>query len=331
MAFETPNLEPANVPEAWAPERAPAGSGANVKPNTERPSFEAIEDQAWQYDPGATPDDEPQAAPDPAEVPPEPQVEHEAEPAEEIETKPEPEAQQPRAQQRIQQLANEKRELQQHLERMEKLFERQTKADEQRAEQERQYALRQQQFEIAERERAAKALYDQHLIANGQDPNAPHNQASWAALQQTGQLNQELTALKQQQAQAAEQIAVNNYVNAMNANVDEVLAEYEVSKKQIAAVKKNAYALARAQQIANPHDAVRQALEAYSDDNGQIMLPKKGAKPAPKTQTKTQPVDAMIAQRGSRGDAEKGQLANGKKPKRSIEQIEKDWGAGGWR
>lgn len=328
MAFETaPNLEPSDAPERWASERAPAGSGATVKPpiNAEPTTVEAIENQAW-LEPEANQDEE-QVAPDP-EVTSEPQPETPAE----IETAPEPTEevapQTPRQQQRIQQLANDNRELKEHLAEMRKLIERQTKADEQRAEQERQFAAKQQQFEHAQRDRDLKAQYDQWLVANGQDPTAPHNIAAYEAVRQTGQLNQELAALRQEQAASKQQLAVNNYVNAMNANVDEVLGGYEVSKKQIAAVKKSAYAIAQHQQIANPHDAVRQALEAFSDDNGQIALPKKGSKPATKQPTKTQPVDAMIAQRGSRGDAEKGQLPSGRKPKLSLEEIERKLGAG---
>lgn len=335
MAFETKqNLERSEVQEAWAAESAAAGSGARAKPpvpkaDEDRDSGDVlneIEGQSWGEDQNdvAAQDGQVEAAAE--EQQDEEALETPAETEETEEAGEQAEIERPQtrgAQQRIQQLANERREFMEISKRQAETISKLEAALARSAEIEAKRFEREEESIRLARESQRIRDYEQELIARGEDPANPVHQNNLQLAQTLGSMQQELKKLQAERQQAEQREAVQRYVGALRTGLDATLAGYDVSATEREGLLRQAYAIAQAYQVQDPHQAVQAALEPVI-----ARLPKKNKTTTAKPGSKSTKVDAMTSMRGQGG--KKGNTPGGKEPKKTPEQIEREMGAGGW-
>lgn len=286
----------------------------------------SVENQAWQHDPDSanvrasqaeevSPEtSQPEDAP-PAEQPAEEQ------PVVEAQGETTPEDATPRAQQRIREMVAERNAEKQRADQLQATLERLI------ASQTRSVTLQEQvHAEQAARQQAEKAKQDEgnlvaRLKALGLREDVAADWLAFEAIQKTEAVQREIAAFRQAETQRQQETAIRDYESSLRKELVSQAKRFKIDDEDIEDLYDQAYATARAKQISNPAEVVAKVLKPYT----------KIAKPVPpptKRPDPNDPVHNAISARGRGAERQAGDTPSGRPKKRSIEEIERDMGAG---
>ncbi len=259
--------------------------------------------------------EKPDADPEASEA--EPEIE--AAPEAEAEVEEEPAG---RANKRIRGLIEERNELKETLRALQ-----QTQADQLAFQRQQQADYRQAQ---ADQRRQREEIVAVETMRNSgmNDEQIQYVLATRAKAAENAGLGSKLEAMEQRLARQDEAAQVQRYEQALGAHLLERLGDRNVTQAQVQKLYKSARAIAAAEQLADPAEAVAMALDPVLE-----FLPKK-APIAAKGQkiNRGPPVDprADKAVNGGtrKGAAAVGDRAGGSKPRKNIEQIEREMRGG---
>lgn len=311
--------------------------------------MEAVEEQAWDYDPDANTDDDPVVSPAVEDNQPEEESESESEDiplddledeesAEGMETQPnEAPAEKPsRFQARISEVIAEKKAAEARAEAVEsKLREMEMRQSSLFVAQERAAKLQEEYLasEMAKQRQSEEAARQQEMLrqlqAKGYDLENPLTWAALEAMEMAAVQRAEIAKMREEQASLKREQAYVAYERSLATSLNSTLKDIgplDADPKRDAEIRERlyeqAYALAQTKQIADPSQAVAQAV-------GPLLPILRNAAKVSKPKAKVDPkTAAVISSSGRAAGQQAGTTPSGRTQKKSIEDIEREMGAG---
>lgn len=314
---ETADLGSSGGRDPFAPaSHAPAKTGGEWDAPAADPVQE-IENQAWQYDQDAV-DAEAAAQPIEAkEEAPETEEPKEETPVVEAAEDGPPVDASPRAQQRIRELAAERKASETENTRLREMLARLVES------QQRSTALQERQHEEqAARVQAEKAKQSEaDLLAKfktfGFKDDSVSDWLAFEAVQKAEAAQRELAQFREADQRREREASVARYESTLRRELETQAKRFKIDESDVADLYEQAYAVARAKQIANPAEAVAKVLKPYT----------KLARPTPVATKRPDPNDPAHQAISARGRAAE-RISKPAKKIRDVEEIEREMGAG---
>lgn len=180
-------------------------------------------------------------------------------------------------------------------------------------------AKRRESEELARQRQALE-----ELRAEGYNLQDPSTWDLLEAKQVAREAKMELTKLREEQETARREASYRRYEAALETSLDETLRSIGVEDASLrSTLFESAYAIAQAKQLANPGDAVKAAVGPL------LPVLKTAAKKAPKKPPTDPKVEAVISTPGRAAGGKAGTNASGKPARKGVDDLEREFGAGG--
>lgn len=214
--------------------------------------------------------------------------------AEEVEEEPAP-SKTPRAQKRIQQLAEQKNELQSQNEELLALVEQLKKSNELNAKNQE----RQDRYWQAQEQQSQNLTRRQIMQQYGLNPDDPRDAIAYEQMEYKTQLEQQLQQVQAQLQQQQEAVQIQQFNNALDGALSKRLSDFDVSEDAIQNIRDVAYDMAALRGM-TAGEAAEAAVSKL-----QSVLPKKAKKRS--KAAKADPSAKLVAKTGNRTKTRNGQ------------------------
>jgi hypothetical protein len=261
---------------------------------------------------------------------PEPQPEPEGEPVvqepeeEPVIAEPEemPQGASPRAQQRIRELAAQRKASEDRADRLETAM-AELLSSQARQSRHQEYLLSEQaaRTQAEKSKQGEEALLAKFKALGFNEQDVSHWMA-FESIQKAEAAEQKLKAFEEHQLRREREQLTQRYESSLRKELETQAKRFQLDAEQVEDLYEHAYALARAKQLRDPAEAVAITLKPIAKA---LTARPKAASKRPDAQD---PMHNAISTRGRAGERRAGDSPNGSAKKRDVEDIEREWGAG---